>query len=87
MMALQVMSQSRWKHVESLAFRSCQQVREQIITRKDKLLWKASFDGFYLTRGHHSNNSDHSNNSATLHDIRTDKIAWFTHQTTLVPIG
>ena len=31
-----------------------------------KLSWKVSFDGFYLTRGHHSNNS-----TATLHDIST----------------
>ena len=81
---LQVMSQSRWNtiisiigpHVDSLATKSCQQVRDQIIARGDKLSWKASFDGFYLTRGHHSNNS-----SATLHDISTDKIAWFTHRT------
>ena len=84
MMGLQVMSQSRWNtvisilgtHVHSLATRSCQQVRDQIITREEKLSWKASFDGFYLTRGHYSNNS-----SATLHDISTDKIAWFTHRT------
>ena len=84
MTGLQVMSQSRWNtvisilgtHVHSLATRSCQQVCDQIITRGEKLSWKASFDGFYLTRGHYSNNS-----SATLHDISTDKIAWFTHQT------
>ena len=36
----------------------------------------ASFDGFYLTRGHYSNNS-----SATLHDYATGKVAWFTHRT------
>ena len=84
MMGLQVMSQSRWNtiisilgtHVHSLATRSCQQVRDKIITRGEKLSWKASFDGFYLTRGHYSNNS-----SATLHDISTDKVAWFTHRT------
>lgn len=84
MMGLEVMSQSRWNtiisiigpHVDSLATKSCQQVRDQIIARGDKLSWKASFDGFYLTRGHYSNNS-----SATLHDINTDKIAWFTHRT------
>ena len=35
-----------------------------------------SFDGFYLTRSHYSNNS-----SATLHDYSTGKIAWFTHRT------
>ena len=34
-----------------------------------------SFDGFYLTRGHYSNNA-----SATLHDFITSDIAWFTHR-------
>ena len=84
MMGLQVMSQSRWNtiisiirpHVDSLATKSCQQLCDQIIARGDKLSWKASFDGFYLIRGHHSNNF-----SATLHDISTDKIAWFPHRT------
>ena len=37
---------------------------------------KVAFDGFYLTRGYHSNNS-----SATIYDIVTDKIIWFSHQT------
>ena len=36
----------------------------------------AGFDGFYLTRGHHSNNT-----LATLHDVYSDRIAWFTHRT------
>ena len=36
----------------------------------------ASYDGFYLTRGHYSNNS-----SATLHDYKTGKVAWFEHRT------
>ena len=34
------------------------------------------FDGFYLTRGHHSNNS-----SATLHVFSSGEIAWFAHRT------
>ena len=38
--------------------------------------WVASFDGFYLTRGHYSNNA-----SATIHDHKTGDIAWFTHRT------
>ena len=84
MLGLPVMAQSRWNkiisllgtHVHSLAIRSCQQVQETIIARGEKLHWKASFDGFYLTRGYHSNNS-----SATLHDVMSDKIAWFTHRT------
>ena len=36
----------------------------------------ASYDGFYLTRGHHSNNS-----SATIHDYTTGRVAWFEHRT------
>lgn len=84
MMGLPVMSEKRWStvvswlggHVEELANSSCSQVHQMIIDRGDKLKWAASFDGFYLTRGHHSNNS-----SATLHDVATDKIAWFEHRT------
>ena len=34
------------------------------------------FDGFYLTRGHYSNNA-----SATIHDFEGDGVAWFTHRT------
>ena len=62
--------------VKKLALSSCKQVRQNIINRGDKLSWTASFDGFYLTRGHHSNNS-----SATFHDFSSDKIAWFAHRT------
>ena len=84
LMGLPVMSEKSWdklvawlaKHVENLAMSSCRQVRENISKRGDMLSWVASFDGFYLTRGHHSNNS-----SATLHDFRSDKIAWFAHRT------
>ena len=83
-MGLPVMSEKSWdkavawlgSHVEKLALSSCKQVRQNIINRGDKLSWTASFDGFYLTRGHHSNNS-----SATLHDFSSDKIAWFAHRT------
>ena len=46
-----------------LAEWSCKTVRERIEKRGDKDKWVASFDGFYLTRGHYSNNS-----SATIHD-------------------
>ena len=83
-MGLPVMSEKSWdktvawlgNHVEKLALSSCRQVRQNITDRGDKLSWIASFDGFYLTRGHHSNNS-----SATLHDFSSDKIAWFAHRT------
>lgn len=34
----------------------------------------AGFDGFYLTKGHHSINA-----SATLHGVYSDHIGWFTH--------
>lgn len=64
------------KHVTELANWSCEQVRNQIRQRGDHQQWVASYDGFYLTRGHHSNNS-----SATLHDYRTGNIAWFAHRT------
>ena len=37
---------------------------------------KVALDGFYLTRGYHLNNS-----SATIHDIVSYKIVWFSHQT------
>ena len=61
-------------HVERLAEWSCEQVRADIDKRGDRNQWAASFDGF--TRGHHSNNS-----SATVHDMESDRIAWFTHRT------
>ena len=64
------------EHVTNLAEWSCGQVRQEIIARGDAQQWSASFDGFYLTRGHYSNNS-----SATLHDYSTGNIAYFTHRT------
>ena len=84
MMGLPVMHHTTWDnlvswvgtHVEQLAESSCDQVKADIVKRGDKDQWTASFDGFYLTRGHHSNNS-----SATLHDVESDRIAWFTHRT------
>ena len=64
------------KHVEKLALWSCDQIKAKIIARGDQHQWQASYDGFYLTRGHHSNNA-----SATLHGVQTDSIAWFAHYT------
>jgi hypothetical protein len=61
------------EHVSSLAEWSFSHVRDTIKERGDQKKWIASFDGFYLTRGHHSNNS-----SATLHDYMT---GWFCHRT------
>ena len=82
-MGLPVMHHTTWegvvewvgKYVEKLAMWSCNQVRAKIIARGDQHQWQASYDGFYLTRGHHSNNA-----SATLHDVQTDSIAWFAHR-------
>ena len=62
--------------VTDLAEWSCSQVQNEIMKRGDDKEWMASFDGFYLTRGHYSNNS-----SATLHDHSTRKVAWFSHRT------
>ena len=63
-------------HVRELADWSCAQVFEMIRQRGDQHQWVASNDGFYLTRGHHSNTS-----FATLHDYATGNIAWFQHHT------
>ena len=82
-MDLPVMHHTTWDnlvswvvtHIEKLADWSCDQVRADIEKRGDKTQWTATFDGFYLTRGHHSNNS-----SATLHDVESDRIAWYIHR-------
>ena len=59
----------------SLAEWACSLVRNEVIAHGDSVCWVTSYDGSYLTRGHHSNNS-----SATLHDNTTGKIAYFQHQ-------
>ena len=64
------------EHVTDLAKWSCGQVRQEITKQGDGKKWMASFDGFYLTRGHYSNNS-----SATLLDYSTANIAYFYHRT------
>ena len=82
-LGLLVMVQSRWNkivsvlgpHVHSFAIQSYQQVQENNIARGEKLHLKASFDRFYLICGYHSNKS-----SATLHNVMSDKIAWFTQK-------
>ena len=84
MLGLPTCSDSGWqrivakleKPVTELAEITCENVRIEIRERGDHKQWVASYDGFYLTRGHHSNNS-----SATLHDYETGKIAWFEHRT------
>jgi len=64
------------EHVTDLAECSCGQVILEIVEHGNSKRWMASFDGFYLTRGHYSNNS-----SVTLHDYLTRKVAYFSHQT------
>ena len=63
-------------HVERLAESSCEQVTADIDKQGDHKQWTTSFDDFYFTRGHHSNNS-----SAIVHDMESEGIAWFTHHT------
>ena len=62
--------------VTQLAEWSCEKVRQMVKSRDDHLHWTATYNGFYLTSGHYSHNS-----SATLHDLVTGHIAWFTHRT------
>ena len=84
MLNLPPCSNSQWNritqwlehYVTELAEVCCQQVRSDVKERGDHLQWTASFDGFYQTRGHFSNNS-----SATLHDYHSGRIAWFKHRT------
>ena len=66
--------------VFDLAEWSCSQVRNEVKERGDDKELITCFDGFYLTRGHYSNNS-----SATLHDYSTGKVAWFAHRTKCGP--
>ena len=62
---LSPMSEKHWRNtidwladfVGGLAEWSCESVRLHIRQRGDHPRWIASYDGFYLTRGHHSNNS------------------------------
>ena len=84
MLGLPSCSKSTWQgvvegleeHVTELAEWSCARARNAIKTCNAHQKWVASFDGFYLTRGHYSNNS-----SATLHDYESGHIAWFCHRT------
>ena len=52
-----------------------QEARTEVVQRGDKSSLHIQFDGFYLTRGHYSNNS-----SATLHDAKTGKIIAYPHR-------
>ena len=50
-------------------------VRNRVRKCGDHLQLIASYDGFYLTQGHYSNNS-----SGMLHDYSIGDVAWFTPQ-------
>ena len=62
--------------VEKIANWSIQQARKQIRARGEADKLEVMFDGFYLTRGHYSNNA-----SATMHDAKTGKIIGYAHRT------
>ena len=62
--------------VEKLSVWSVQSCREIIRSRGQQNDLGINFDGFYLTRGHHSNNS-----SATVHDMDTGNIIGYSHRT------
>ena len=53
-----------------------QEARTEAVRRGDKSSLHIYFDGFYLTRGHYSNNV-----SATVHDAKTGKIIAYSHRT------
>lgn len=84
MLGLPHCSDSQWeritewleKRVTEVADWTCEQVRMSIKKRGDQKKWIASYDGYYQTRGHYSNNS-----SATLHDYSTGNIAWYKNRT------
>ena len=62
--------------VQKIADWSVQQSRKAIKARGDQDKLEVMFDGFYLTRGHYSNNS-----SATMHDAKTGNIIGYAHRT------
>ena len=62
--------------VEKIAKRSVEQSRKLVRARGDQDKLEVMFDGFYLTRGHYSNNA-----SATMHDAkRATSLAMLTEQ-------
>ena len=83
MMGIPVMSKATWNktigwlstHANNLVEMTYEQVRQKVVLRGQQFSWVALYDRFYLTRRHHSNNS-----SGTLHDVSSDKIAWFSHR-------
>ena len=62
--------------VKTIADWSVQEARTEAVRRGDKSSLHIQSDGFYLTRGHYSNNS-----SATVHDAKSGKIIAYAHRT------
>ena len=62
--------------VEKITNWSVDQARKIIRARGDEKKLEVMFDGFYLTRGHYSNNA-----SATMHDAKTGNIIGYAHRT------
>ena len=83
-LGLDHVSSTQWIHivewiapiVKRIADWSVQEARTEALRRGDKSSLHIQFDGFYLTRGHYSNNS-----SATVHDAKTGKIIAYSHRT------
>ena len=67
-----------WLHpeIKQLANWSCQEVLNEAARRGDRNNLRIQYDGFYLTRGYHANNS-----SGTIHDQVTGKVIAFRHRT------
>ena len=83
-LGLDHVSSTQWTHViewiapfvKMIADWSVQEARTEAVRRGDKSSLYIQFDGFYLNRGHFSNNS-----SATVHDAKTGKITAYSHRT------
>ena len=83
-LGLDHVSSTQWIHtvewiapvVKRIADWSVREARTEAVRRGDKSSLHIQFDGFYLTRGHYSNNS-----SATVHDAKSGKIIAYAHRT------
>ena len=82
-LGLNHLSESQWLRavewvypaIRELTVWSCDEVRKEIIKRGDKDNLQITFDGFYLSRGYHSNNS-----TGTVHDEKSGKVIGFAHR-------
>lgn len=82
-LGIQHLSESQWLRIvtwvhpaiKELTIWSCNEVKKEIVKRGDKKNLSVMFDGFYLTRGYHANNS-----SGTIHDEKTGKVISFAHR-------